>query len=42
MRESLAKLGVEPFPMTPAEMDALVAREIAENAEIIRAAGIKP
>ncbi len=42
MRESLTKLGVDPFPMTPAEMDALVAREIVENAEIIKAAGIKP
>jgi tripartite-type tricarboxylate transporter receptor subunit TctC len=42
MQESLAKLGVEPLPMTPAEMDAFVAREIAENLEVIKAAGIKP
>ncbi len=42
MQESLSKLGVEPFPMTPAEMDAFVAREIAENLELIKAAGIKP
>jgi len=42
MQESLMKLGVEPFPMTPAEMDAFVAREIAENREVIKAAGIKP
>ena len=42
MQESLMKLGVEPFPMTPAEMDAFVAREIAENLELIKAAGIKP
>ena len=42
MQESLMKLGVEPFPMTPAEMDAFVAREIAENLEVIKAAGIKP
>lgn len=42
MQESLTKLGVEPFPMTPAEMDAFVAREIAENLELIKAAGIKP
>ena len=42
MRESLTKLGIEPFPMTPEEMDALMVREITENAEIIRAAGIKP
>jgi tripartite-type tricarboxylate transporter receptor subunit TctC len=42
MRESLTKLGIEPFPMKPAEMDAFVAREIAENLEVIKAAGIKP
>jgi tripartite-type tricarboxylate transporter receptor subunit TctC len=42
MQERLTKLGVEPFPMKPAEMDAYVAREIAENLEVIKAAGIKP
>ncbi len=42
MQESLTKLGVEPFPMEPREMDAFVAREIAENLEVIKAAGIKP
>lgn len=42
MQESLAKLGIEPLPMTPAEMDAFVAREVAENLEVIKAAGIKP
>jgi tripartite-type tricarboxylate transporter receptor subunit TctC len=42
MQESLLRLGVEPFPMTPAEMDAFVAREVAENLEVIKAAGIKP
>jgi tripartite-type tricarboxylate transporter receptor subunit TctC len=42
MQESLMRLGVERFPMTPLEMDAFVAREIAENLEVIKAAGIKP
>lgn len=42
MQESLAKLGIEPLPMTPVEMDAFVAREVAENLDVIRAAGIKP
>jgi tripartite-type tricarboxylate transporter receptor subunit TctC len=42
MQESLMKLGVERLQMTPAEMDAFVAREIAENIEVIKAAGIKP
>jgi tripartite-type tricarboxylate transporter receptor subunit TctC len=38
---SLTKLGVEPMPMTPAEMDDLVKRETAANLELIKAAGIK-
>ncbi|MGQ7394119.1 hypothetical protein ACTGZO_10815, partial [Streptococcus suis] len=38
---SLKKLGVEPMPMKPAEMDDLVKRETAANLELIRAAGIK-
>jgi tripartite-type tricarboxylate transporter receptor subunit TctC len=42
MQESLSKLGVEPLAMSPAEMDAFVAREIAENLEVIKAAGINP
>ena len=42
MQESLRKLGVETEPMTPAEMDAFVAREIADNLDVIKAAGIQP
>jgi tripartite-type tricarboxylate transporter receptor subunit TctC len=42
MQESLTRLGIEPKPMTPQEMDAFVARETAENLEVVRAAGIKP
>ena len=38
---NLKKLGVEPMPMTPAEMDDLVKRETAANIELIKAAGIK-
>jgi tripartite-type tricarboxylate transporter receptor subunit TctC len=41
MRDSLNKLGVEPLPMTPRQMDDLVMRETAENMEVIKAAGIK-
>jgi tripartite-type tricarboxylate transporter receptor subunit TctC len=40
-RASLAKLGVEPMPMAPSEMDELVKRETAANLELIKAAGIK-
>lgn len=41
MQASLAKLGVEPMPMTPAQMDELVKRDLAANQELIKAAGIK-
>jgi tripartite-type tricarboxylate transporter receptor subunit TctC len=41
MQESLRKLGVEPLPMTPEQMDDLVKRETAANMDVIRAAGIK-
>ena len=40
-QEGLKKLAIEPMPMTPVEMDALVKREIAANFELIKAAGIK-
>ena len=42
MQASLKKLGIEPMPMKPAEMDDLVKREMAANLELIKAAGIKP
>jgi tripartite-type tricarboxylate transporter receptor subunit TctC len=42
MQASLKTLGVEAMPMSPAEMDAFVARETAENLKVIMAAGITP
>src|SRR5215470_4856826 len=42
MQGSLKKLGVEPMPLSPKEMDEMVAREVAVNFELIKAAGIKP
>lgn len=39
--ERLAKTGVEPSPMTPAEMDAMNLREINLNLQIAKAAGLK-
>ena len=42
MQASLKKLGIEPMPLKPAEMDDLVKRETAANLELIKAAGIKP
>ncbi|HEV7602149.1 MAG TPA: tripartite tricarboxylate transporter substrate binding protein [Bradyrhizobium sp.] len=41
MQESLKKLGVAALAVTPAEMDALVVRDTAANAEVIKTAGIK-
>ena len=40
-QEGLKKLGIEPMPLTPGQMDDLVKREIAANFELIKAAGIK-
>jgi tripartite-type tricarboxylate transporter receptor subunit TctC len=42
MQASLKQLGVEPMPMTPAQMDAVVAHETEANRAVIAAAGIKP
>lgn len=42
MQQKLKKLGVVPMPMTPAELDDLVKRDVAANIELIKAAGIKP
>ena len=41
MQQKLKQLGVEPMPMTPAEMDDLVKRDTAAYKELIEAAGIK-
>lgn len=37
---ALKKLGIDPLPMSPAQMDDLVRRETASNFEVIKAAGI--
>lgn len=41
MQRDLKKLGVEPWPMRPEEMDALVAKQTIASAELVKAAGIK-
>jgi tripartite-type tricarboxylate transporter receptor subunit TctC len=41
VREKLATLGVDAMPMTPAEFDEHVKKEIAINAALVQAAGIK-
>jgi tripartite-type tricarboxylate transporter receptor subunit TctC len=37
----LAKLAVDPFPMTPAEFQKYVADEIAANGKLIKVAGVR-
>jgi tripartite-type tricarboxylate transporter receptor subunit TctC len=41
-QEKLAKTGVEPLIISPAEFDARVRKEIETNGALAKAAGIKP
>ena len=41
MKERLKKLAVNPLPMTPAQIDAFVVKELEANGKLIKAAGIK-
>jgi len=41
VKERLAKIGADPAPTTPREFDDLVVRELKENGELVKAAGIK-
>jgi tripartite-type tricarboxylate transporter receptor subunit TctC len=41
VKERLAALGTDSSPTTPAELDAIVAREVKENAELAKKADIK-
>jgi tripartite-type tricarboxylate transporter receptor subunit TctC len=41
VRERLTALGADAMPMSPEQFDALIKDELASNAEIIKAAGIK-
>jgi tripartite-type tricarboxylate transporter receptor subunit TctC len=42
MSQRMKTLGAEPMPMTPEQFDAYVRGEIALNAKLVKAAGIKP
>ena len=42
LRDTLAGLGVDPMLMTPREFDDMVQTEIALNAALIKAIGLKP
>ena len=41
VQKKLSVQGVEPAPLTPTEMDAMIRREIALNIKIAKAAGLK-
>ncbi len=41
IREKLAKIGAEPMIMSPAEFDAMITREFATNAALVRAIGLR-
>jgi tripartite-type tricarboxylate transporter receptor subunit TctC len=42
VQEKLSNLGVQPMPMTPAQFDAYVRKELEQNAVLVKAVGIKP
>jgi tripartite-type tricarboxylate transporter receptor subunit TctC len=42
LRDRLAQMGLEPLPMTPAEFQAYVEREVVLNAALVKRAGLKP
>ena len=42
VQERLTKLGADPMPMSAADFRALIGKEIKSNAELVKAAGIKP
>jgi tripartite-type tricarboxylate transporter receptor subunit TctC len=41
VKEKFAPQGIEPMPVTPAEFDALIGKEIAANIALVKAAGLK-
>ena len=41
MAKKLADLGADPLKISPEEFEAMVKREIAANAVVVKAAGIK-
>ena len=41
VRDKLTKLGVDPMVMTPTEFDAIVEKEVAVNAALVKAIGLK-
>jgi tripartite-type tricarboxylate transporter receptor subunit TctC len=42
LREKFNTLVMDPIPMSPAEFDAFLKKDIQLNAELVKAAGIEP
>jgi tripartite-type tricarboxylate transporter receptor subunit TctC len=42
IRDKLKTLGVDPMPMSSAEFDAYIRKDIELNADLVKAVGIKP
>jgi len=40
--EKFGPQGIEPMPLTPAEFDEVIKKEIAANTELVKAIGLKP
>jgi tripartite-type tricarboxylate transporter receptor subunit TctC len=41
VQTKMAPQGIEPMPLSPAEFDAMIAKEIVQNIELAKAAGLK-
>lgn len=41
VQSKLAAQGVEPMPLTPHEFDAMMAKEVVQNLELAKVAGLK-
>jgi tripartite-type tricarboxylate transporter receptor subunit TctC len=41
VQTKLAQQGVEPMPLTPQELDAMIAKEVVSNIKLAKAAGLK-
>lgn len=41
VRDRLARMGVEPWPMSPAEFDTLVKKEVETYAAVAKEVGLK-
>jgi tripartite-type tricarboxylate transporter receptor subunit TctC len=41
LADKLKPQGLEPMPLTPAQFDALIAKEVESNKALVKAAGLK-